>query len=100
MRPYRERRSDFQLCLEIIELCQYPGGSITTLMNRSGLNYYKIKKILFGLVENELIQIEERDHSPSGDRRKTDYFIRTQDGHEVLKKANELTERLPIEGSP
>jgi len=86
--------------MEIIELCQYPGLPKTRLMNVSNLSWKTFKNIIFSLIDQELIEVETRDISYSGQDRVTDYFIRTSQGDDTIVQFKSLREKLSIEGAP
>lgn len=94
-----QRRSRFEICIEIIELCQYPGLPITRLIHAANYSWGPLRRILFGLLRGELIEIETRPESFTGEKRKTDYYVRTLEGDEVLSKFNEIREQLTMSES-
>lgn len=96
----RKRRSSFDICFEIIQLCNYPGLSQSKLLTRANLNHGLLKKILFGLIEGELIKVETRPLSPEGHQVETDYYFRTEEGKEILDKFEDIRGRLTRSGSP
>jgi len=96
----RKRRSSFDICFEIIQLCNYPGISQAKLLTRANLNHRSLKKILFSLIEGELINVETRPISPDGLKVETDYYFRTEDGKMILDQFNEIKGRLTKSGSP
>lgn len=91
-----QRRSKFEVCLEIIELCQYPGIPLTRLCRDARVNWDPLKEILSSLLTGELLRIETRPLSFTGDRRKTDYYVRTSEGDKVHKKFKEIKERISM----
>ncbi len=95
-----KRRSSFEICLEIIELCNHPGLPLSRLMTRANLNHTKIKHILFKLIEDKLIETETRPRSFTGQKRDTDYFIRTREGDWILKEHSMGSQRTASEGTP
>jgi len=96
----KKRRSSFDICFEIIQLCNYPGLSQGKLLTRANLNHGSLKKILFGLIEGELIKVETRPVSSEGHKIETDYYFRTDEGKAILDKFNEIRGRLTRSGSP
>ena len=96
----KKRRSKFEICLEIIELCQIPGIPLTLLARDSRVNWAPLKDILSALVSGEIIKTEIRPLSPTGHKRKTEYYIRTAEGDNVLIKFKEIEKRISISGSP
>ncbi|MBA7491399.1 hypothetical protein ES702_01944 [subsurface metagenome] len=69
-------------------------------MGVSNLNYKLLKDILFGLIENEIINRETRKISYDGQKRETKYYIRTREGDKILDKFNEIQEQLTRLESP
>ena len=96
----KNRRSRFEICLEIIELCQTPGIPVTPLGLASRCTYATLKEILSSLLTGELLKIETRPISYSGGKRKTNYYVRTVEGDKVLTKFNEIEKRISMSGSP
>ena len=99
MTSQRKRRSKFEVCFEIIELCQYPGIPISRLVRDARMNIDPLRKILSTMLTGELLRIETKPLSISGDRRKTDYYIRTPEGDELHKQFRELVKRISMSES-
>jgi len=95
-----QRRSKFELCIEIIELCQNPGIPSTPLGLIARCNYATLKEILSSLLTGEILRIETRPIGYTGYKRKTDYYVRTAEGDKVLTKFNEIEKRISMSGSP
>ena len=93
------RRSRFELCMEIIALCNHPGLSRSGLVTKANVNSSKIREILFGLIDDKLLKTETRKHSPGGFRLNTDFYIRTREGDSLIKDFNEVKKRISTEGS-
>ena len=93
------RRSRFELCMEIIDLCNAPGLSRSGLVTKANVNSSHIREILFGLIEDQLLKTETRKFSPGGFRLKTDYFIRTREGDDLVKDFKDVRERITLEGA-
>ena len=95
------RRSRFELCMEIIGLCNSPGLSRSGLVTKANVTSSRIHEILFGLIDDQLLKTENRKYSPGGFRmmKGTDYYIRTQEGDDLIKDFNGVKERITIEGS-
>ena len=96
----KNRRSKFEICIEIIELCQIPGIPLTRLILASRVNWSPLKDILSALVSGELLKTEIRPFNPLGHKRKTEYYVRTEEGDKVLTKVNEIKRRIAMWGSP
>lgn len=86
--------------MEIIELCQHPGLSRDSLRIKANINHGKLHDLLFGLIDDQLIDVETRPNSVSGQKRETDYFLRTPDGDKLLINFKEIRARLTRSGSP
>lgn len=97
--PKFTRRSHFEICMEIIELCQIPGLPFTRLMSKANISWRPLMEILVNLIEGDIIEVETRSLSFVGYKRETDYYIRTNEGDEIVSQFNELRERLPIKES-
>ena len=95
-----KKRTKFELNVEIIELCQYPGISLTRLVRFSRINWNPIKEILSTLISGELLKIETRPHSETGQKRETNYYVRTAEGDKALIKFKETRKRISMSGSP
>ena len=93
------RRSRFELLVEIIELCKFPGLPKTYIARNAGINSFRLNDILFGLIEDKLIKIETRPRSLLGQKRKTDYFIRTPDGETFIQDFTGLKARSTRSGA-
>ena len=94
-----KRRSRFELLVEIIELCKFPGIPKTFLSRNARINSYRLNDILFGLIEDKLIKVETRPQSQLGQKRKTEYFIRTPDGETFIRDFTGLRERSTRSGA-
>jgi len=97
---YLIRRSRFEICMEILELCVPPGIPRVALLRKANLNNGKLHDILFGLLDDHVIKIETRPRSFSGQKRDTDYYLRTEYGDEIIRNFRELKSRLTTSGSP
>lgn len=95
----KSRRSRFELCMEIIGLCSSPGLARSSLVQQANVNSAHIMDILFGLVNDKLLKTETRKLSPRGLRRKTDYFILTPEGEELVRDFKDVRGRITSEGS-
>ena len=95
----KTRRSRFELIIEIIELCVSPGLPITRLGSDARVNTDKLSTILMELVTGDLISVETRSRSFVGDKRETDFYIRTSDGDELIKDITGIKERLSRPGA-
>lgn len=93
------RRSRFELCMEIIGLCNAPGLSRSEIVTKANVNSSRIREILFGLIDDQLLKTETRKHSPGGFRLNTDYLIRTREGDELIKDFKDVRKRISTEGS-
>lgn len=93
------RRSRFELCMEIIGLCNSPGLARSGIVTKANVNSSKIKEILFGLIDDKLLITETRKYSPGGFKLKTDYYIRTKEGDALIEDFNDVKKRITIEGS-
>lgn len=85
--------------MEIIGLCQSPGLSRSGLVTKANVNSSKLMKILFGLIDDQLLRIETRKTSSAGLRRVTDYYLRTIEGDALIKDFQEVKERISTSGS-
>ena len=94
------RRSRFELCMEIIGLCNSPGLSRSGLVTKANVNSSRIREILFGLIEDKLLKTETRKFSPGGFRLDTDYFIRTREGDALIKDFKAVKKRITTKGAP
>ena len=94
------RRSRFEVLMEIIELCQHPGLSRQSLLIEANINHGKLHDLLFGLIDDQLIDVETRPNSVSGQKRETDYFLRTPDGDQLINDFKEIRARLTRAESP
>jgi predicted transcriptional regulator len=94
-----ERRTHFDLCAEIIELCKYPGAPVSHLARSSGIRVPKAHGFLRSLIEGELIRTELRETSPHGLNRRTKYYITTPDGEKVLRDFTDVRARLSRPGA-
>ena len=95
-----KRRSRFELLVEIIELCKFPGLPKTYLARNVRTNTGMITDVLFGLVEDKLIRVETRPRSRLGQRRETEFFVRTPDGDSFIRDFTGVRERLTKSGAP
>ena len=93
------RRSRFEVLMEILDLCVFPGLSCSSIINRANINHGVFHDLLFGLIDDKLINVETRPRSVSGQKRETDYFLRTPDGDKLLNEFEELRGRLTRVGS-
>lgn len=94
------KRSKFQLHVIIIELCKNPGGvSLTRLVRFSRINWGPLKEILSTLITGELLKVETRHHSETGQKRETQFYIRTNKGESVLREFKDLKKRITMSGS-
>lgn len=93
-----KRRSRFELIIEVIELCVFPGLPKTRLSTCSNINSDKLSDILMELVTGELLEVETRPRSFAGNKRETDFYVRTSDGDELIRDIKGVKERLSIEG--
>ena len=96
----KNRRSRFEICLEIIELCQHPGIPVTPLGLIARCTHAPLKEILSSLLTGELLRIETRPIGYTGHKRKTDYYVRTAEGDKVLTKFNEIEKQISMSGAP
>ena len=96
----KTRRSRFELIVEIIDLCVSPGLPITRLGSEARVTTDKLSDILYELVTGELISVETRSHSFIGDKRETDYYVRTPDGDEMISEITGIRKRLSRPGAP
>ncbi len=95
-----KRRSRFELCMEILGLCKSPGLTRSSLVMKANVNSGRISSILFALVDDRLLRTETRKTAPSGNRRDTDYFIRTREGDDLIKDFKNVRSRITKEGAP
>lgn len=95
MRTELSRRSRFELCFEIIELCKFPGLPISRLSSNARVPANRLSDLLFKLIEDQLIHVETRPRSVTGDKRKTDYYVRTPEGENILNDYTELRSKIP-----
>lgn len=86
--------------MEILELCVFPGLSCSSILNRANINHGVFHDLLFGLIDDKLINVETRPHSISGQKRETDYFLRTPKADKLLNEFEELRGRLTRAESP
>ena len=86
--------------MEIIDLCQIPGLPMTRLQIRANLCHSLLKVLLFGLLDEKLIEVETRPLAFDGSKRVTEYYVRTKDGDEILDQFKELKEKISIEVAP
>ena len=94
------RRSRFELCMEIIDLCNSPGLTRSSIVTKANINSSRIREILFGLIEDRLLKTETRKYSPAGGRLDTDYYIRTREGDDLIKDFKNVRSRITKEGPP
>ena len=95
-----KRRSRFEICMEIIGLCQTPGLSRASLETKANVRYRTILPILFGLIDDQILRTETRKISPRGLKRSTEYFIRTPEGDALNADIEAIKERLSMLGAP
>lgn len=95
----KPRRSRFELCMEIIGLCKSPGLARSSLVTKANVNSAFIIDILFGLVNDRLLETETRKISPKGKRRITDYYILTPEGAELIKDFHDVRGRITSQGA-
>ncbi len=96
----KTRRSRFELIIEIIELCVSPGLPLTRLGSDARVNTDKLSDILMELVTGELISVETRSRSFVGDKRQTDFYIRTLDGDAMIQNITGIKKRLSRPEAP
>lgn len=95
----KTRRSRFELIVEILDRCVSPGLPITRLGSDARVTTDKLSDILMELVTGDLISVETRSRSFIGDKRETDFYIRTSDGDELIKDITGIRKRLSKPGA-
>ncbi len=85
--------------MEIIELCNAPGLSRSGVVTKANVDSSKIRQILFGLIADRLLKTETRKFSPGGYKMKTDYYIRTREGDDLIKDFQNVRKRISTEGA-
>ena len=87
--------------MEIIGLCNSPGLSRSGLVTKANVTSSRINEILFGLINDKLLKTENRKYSPGGFRmmKGTEYYIRTNEGDDLIKDFNDVKKRISTEGS-
>jgi predicted transcriptional regulator len=86
--------------VEIIELCRGSGLPKTQLGREANVGIDKLSDILLELMTGDLISVETRSRSFSGDKRETDFYLRTRDGDTLIERFSEVRERLSTPGAP
>lgn len=94
------RRSRLEIIMELLDLCVRPGLPRAALLTKAHLHTSKLHDILFGLLDDRMIKVETRPRSFSGQKRDTDYYLRTDHGDEIMSNFRELTSHLTTVGSP
>jgi predicted transcriptional regulator len=94
------RRSRFEILMIFLEVCVNPGASCSTILNKANINHSVFHELLFGLLDDHLINVETRPNSVSGQKRETDYFLRTPKGDQLINDFKELRSRLTRAESP
>lgn len=89
----RPRRSRFELLVEIIELCKFPGLSRSRINRDLRGNSTTVNEILFGLLDSGLLKVETRPRSQLGQKRETDFYLRTTKGDQFHHDFMTLKER-------
>ena len=93
-------RSRFEILMIILELCVNPGASCSSLLNKANINHEVFHDLVFGLIDDQLINVETRPLSVSGQKRETDYFLRTPKGDQLINDFKELRSRVTRAESP
>jgi len=84
-------RHPLEITLQVLEICKRP-RIITHIMYKANSNFIQLKKLLEGLVEKGLMDVERRPkRSRAGGR---DLYKTTKKGKEVLKLLNKALEML------
>lgn len=92
----RVKRSKFEILMDIIELCRFPGLPRTRLMEKSNLNYIALQNFMIELIENGILIVETRSFSYTGQKRETKYLVSTKEGNKIIDQFKEIKKNLSI----
>ncbi len=94
------RRSRFEIIIETLELCRGAGLPKSRLSQLANVNTEKLSDILLELMTGELVSVETRSRSYSGQGRETDFYLRTEDGDTLIERFSLVKKRLTRPGAP